>query len=357
MEPFTLFGIHNGGECYSCCPVWSKVGHVGILNEKNSIMDLWNSPKMQLIRESVLNDQLHKVCNFKYCPYAMRNENQDLESMRNDDPNFNRIIDQIMAEKTILDNPPYILFLANSKKCNLNCIMCDSEHHYPEKDELLDKRIFNEIIPDILPGISNLFMSGHGEVLLNPYSRKFLQEIDSSRYPHLRIKLLTNGTLFTPQLWKTISHNRYELISVSIDAATKDTYEKVRRNGKWDILRENLYFISELRRQNRFKEFNITFVVIKSNYHDMQKFVELGLELGCDKIIFQKVFGKADIEENINLTKNKEVFSEIGRILKDPIFNNPKVDTTLIEEYRDYADRKLSIADRLVAYGRSKIIS
>lgn len=348
IEPFTLFGIHNEGYCYSCCPVWTTTGDVGQLNDRNSIMDLWNGEKMQYIRQAILDDKLAKVCNFKYCPYAIRNEYLDLESMKNDDPHFNHTLDQIMAGRTIMDKPPYILFLANSKLCNLNCVMCNSRHQYPEDDQRLDKKLFTQVIPEILPDISKIFMSGHGEVLLNQYSRKFLQTLDSTRYPFLKIRLLTNGMLFTPKLWETIRHNRYELISVSIDAASKVTYEKIRRNGNWDILRRNLDLIGELRHRGMVEEFNITFVVMKSNYREMKDFVELGLTLGCDKIIFQKIFGEADITENINITRDKHAFVEIAGFLADPIFLNPAVDTTIIDEYRKYSGQRVSVMDRMI---------
>lgn len=352
IEPFLLFGIHNQGECYSCCPVWSKAGSVGRLTEDNSIMDLWNGEKMQYIRQALLDDRLGKICDFKYCPYAIKKEYLNLEAIKYDDPRYIQIIDQIIAGKTVLDSPPYTLFLANSEQCNLRCSMCDTRHQYPESDRQLDERLFSRVIPEILPGISRIFMSGNGEVLLNQYSRKFLQTLDSERYPQLRIRLLTNGTLFTPELWKSINHNHYENISVSIDAATKETYEKIRVNGKWDALRQNLEFIGGLRRQNIFSHFCVTFVVMRSNYKEMKEFVELGLSLGCDRIVFQKIFGRADIRENINLTNNLKVFAEIGNILADPIFQRPEVDTTQIEEYRKYAGKKVSVRDIILSKGR-----
>lgn len=348
IEPFTLFGIHHLGECYSCCPVWTKAGSLGRLTEDNTIMDIWNGAKIQWIRQAVLDDNLGGVCDFRCCPLAVKKEYLNLEAMKNDDPRFNHVLDQIMAGQTIMDNPPYTLFLANSEKCNLRCVMCEMSHQYPKQDEIFDEKLFTKVIPEILPGISRVFMAGTGEVLINPYSRKFLQTLDSGRYPSLKINLLTNANLFTPELWKSISHNRYELISISIDAATKETYEKIRVNGNWDILQRNLNLIAGLRRQNNFEQFHITFVVMKSNYKELKEFVDLGLSLGCDRIIFQKIFGEADIRENINLTKNKKVFAEIGQILADPVFQRPEVDAALLEEYRKYTGKRVGLADQII---------
>lgn len=154
--------------------------------------------------------------------------------------------------------------------------------------------------------------------------------------------------MFTPEFWESISQNRYESIDVSIDAATRETYQKVRCNANWDRLRLNLDFISELRRRNIFSFLSINFVVMKSNYQEMKDFVELGRKLGCDRISFKKIFGLADISENINFSNNQKVFGEIAAILTDPLFNLPEVDTALIDTYREYLGRRVSVRDGLV---------
>lgn len=356
IVPFTLMMVNSRGYCYSCCSIWTKIGYVGRLTGHGSVMEIWNNERMQYIRQAILDDTLEKVCNFQYCPHAIKSEFLNLEAMKKDDPGFNHIIDQIMAGKTIMDNPPYTFDVANSGKCNLKCIMCTSQHKTQKSDDLFDEKLFTQIIPEILPGISKLFLSGNGEVFFNPHSRKFLQTLESNRYPSLKIDLFTNGTLFTPKLWETIRHNRYDCIYVSVDAASKTTYEKIRRNGNWEILLRNLKFISELRRQNVFHYFCLNFCVMKSNYREMKKSVQLGLELGCDKIFFQKVFGLADIRENINFTDNQTVFAEIALILADPIFSRPEVDTAQIDGYRKYLHKGTFFWNKLCIQGKESLL-
>lgn len=339
------------GYCYSCCTSWTRIGNVGKLSYKNAIMDIWNSEKLQTIRRAVLNDDLSGVCNFNYCPYAISKEYVDLESIKNDDPSFNRVIDQIMAGKTELETPPYMFTVSSSGRCNLECVMCQADQKYSRYDDLLDEKIFTEVLPEILPGLSRLYLMGNGEAFFNPHSRKFLQAPDAARYPGLKIDLLTNGTLFTPKLWETIRHNQYDKIGVSIDAATGETYESIRRNGNWDRLRRNLDLIADLRAKNVFASFTIYFCVMKSNYLEMKKFVELGKAIGCDRIEFTKIFGNV-IEENINLTTNKKIFAEIAAILEDPIFNQPGVSTLMIDDYRNHAGKAITVVDRMVTRGR-----
>lgn len=349
IVPFTDLSIHHQGYCYTCYPEWTRVGNVGKLTDQNSIMDIWNGEKIQYIRRAVLDDQLDKVCNFEYCPNAIKNEYLDLEALKRDDDNFNHIIDQIMAGRTLMDKPPFTLVIANSGKCNLKCIMCTSNDTYIKNDDLFNEKLFTKILPEILPGISYLHLEGNGEVFSHPQSVKFLQSLDPNRYPSLKIHFLTNGTLFTPELWGSINHNTYRYIAVSIDAALKETYEKIRRNGNWDVLQRNLKFIAELRRTGAFHYFRINFCVMLSNYKEMKDFVKLGLSLGCDEIHFQKIYGSVNIKENINLTNNKRIFVEIGKTLTDPVFSRPEVNTTLITEYRKYATKGVYIWDDMIS--------
>lgn len=348
LVPFMTFMVFHQKYCYSCCPICTRFGSIGKLTAHNSIMEIWNSERNQYIRQIVLDDQLEKICHMNYCPHAAKSEYFNLEDMKNDDPNFNHIIDQIMAGRIVMDSPPYELAICFSASCNLKCNTCHSKAKYQKIDADFDEKLYTKIIPEILPNISRLFLNGAGEVLFNPYSRKFLQTLDSNRYPSLKIQLFTNGTLFTPKLWESIRHNRYASIAVSVDAASPETYQRVRRNGNWEILRQNLDFISELRRQNIFGYFIINFIVMKSNYQEMKSFVELGRKLGCDKIEFQRIYGTADIRENINLTRNKKIFGEVGKILQDPFFNLPEVFTSQIDDYRKYAGLRISLVDILI---------
>lgn len=339
------------GYCYSCCPSWNKIGNVGKFTDDNGLMSVWNSDRLQSIRRAVLDNNLAGVCNFDYCPHAISREYVDLESAKNDDEKFNLIIDQIIAGKTKLETPPYMFTISSSPQCNLDCVMCQAEHVNSRSDAMLEEKIFSEILPEILPSLSRLYLMGNGEVFFNPHSRKFLQTLDASRYPSLTVDILTNGNLFTRKLWESVSHNRYGAIGVSIDAATKETYQRIRKKGNWDLLRQNLDFISELRSKNIFTSFSIYFCVMKSNYREMKQFVELGKAVGCDNIEFTKIFGDV-FEENINLTGDKRIFAEIGSILADPIFRQSGVNTLMIDDYRDYVGKEVTAVDRIMTKGK-----
>jgi len=320
-------------------------------------MDIWNNERMQFMRKCILEDKLERVCNFKFCPIAINKEEIELEKLQTSYMNLNEISEQIKLGKTKLETGPSIFEIGNSGKCNLACIMCETKESYFRDDENLNKAIYSKIIPELLPGLSRLALLGNGDPLYNKYSRKLLEQMDPSLYPSLRINLITNGQLFTPQMWEKIQHNNFSYINVSIDAATRTTYEYIRRNGSWDVLNRNLELISSLRRKKVFDFFSTSFIVMKSNYKEMGDFAEFALRLGCDRVEFQRMAGLADIRENINVIKDKKILSEIAHMLNEnPVFKRKEIQTYVIDDYRRYADTSYNNAGRVIKDASKKIL-
>ena len=91
--------------------------------------------------------------------------------------------------------------------------------------------------------------------LSSAYKEIYLNKKCNPRY----IRLLSNGLLFNQTNWEKFIDNKtgYIMLTVSIDAATKETYEKIRRSGNFDILKQNMQFASKLRKAGQLKYFRM----------------------------------------------------------------------------------------------------
>ncbi len=92
--------------------------------------------------------------------------------------------------------------------------------------------------------------------------------------------------MLNENFWKKISpavKSKSIELSISIDAATKETYF-INRGGDWDTLLTNMNFISKL----GLEDVTISMVVQDNNFQEMKQFVQLGKGLGF-KIVFQKL--------------------------------------------------------------------
>ena len=120
---------------------------------------------------------------------------------------------------------------------------------------------------------------------------------------NIKYSILTNGLMFREFHTRVpyVINNLREL-GVSIDGATKATYEKLRLGGKWDKINENLECIAELKQRHNFR-FILHFVVQKDNYHEMEDIILLGRKYNADRVWLNKMedwnvnpnFGDVDI--------------------------------------------------------------
>ena len=105
------------------------------------------------------------------------------------------------------------------------------------------------------------------------------------------LRFLTNGMLFNERKWNEIRKftDAKIMMTVSIDAATKESYESIRRGGNFDVLQKNMEYAAQLRKKGDLSYLRFNFVVQKMNYKEMPQFVKWGMDLGIDEVFFTKI--------------------------------------------------------------------
>lgn len=322
LNPFSDFEIGANGEVVCCC--WGKYASLGNL-KKNSISEIWISKQFQSLRKNIYDNHFSQSCDLKLCHnllMAKTWEEKDLINQSFPDS----FINELKQKKTKLSTGPYKIILSDNGRCNLNCIMC--YRSLLKDDDQFSIKLFKEIIPEFLKDQPKrkliIKLTGNGDPFFRKEVKEFLQSFDNKKYPFVSFDILTNGILLTPETWQTISHNHINEINVSLDAACKKTYEKIRKGGDWEKLMENLKFISRLRKKRKINYFYINMVVMKSNFKEMKDFVLLGKKLGCDEVNFQKITGLHNFKENFNDFNDSGIIAKIKEILKDPVFKGEK---------------------------------
>jgi MoaA/NifB/PqqE/SkfB family radical SAM enzyme len=183
---------------------------------------------------------------------------------------------------------PRIINLAYDRGCNLACSYCRTELFNPKSAGYDVEAIHKNLFLGGLQGVERLVIAGNGDVCASKLYMNLLKNFDVQRYPNLRIKIQTNGLLFTRERWEKIAkcHSAIDWISVSIDAATKVTY-RMNRGADFSRVLKCLEFLSELRRNGEIRLFYINFVVQANNFREMKQFINLGEKYGCDLVEFQ----------------------------------------------------------------------
>ena len=333
-KPFEFFEVASNGDALCCCWQWLPKT-IGNLHD-NDLMEIWNSESIREIRASIL-DGSFKYCREKVCPEI---QNGGLP-YRNEisDPDLQEII---RNGSTVLKKKPKMLNLAYDRSCNLSCPSCRTEQivikgkEYDEKHHLQER-----LLADGLEDARTLVVTGSGDPFASKLYRDLLTNLDAEEYPQLRVKLMTNGQLFTPQAWEKWkkSHKLIVEVQVSMDAASEETYRIVRRGGNFQNLLVNLEFIATLRRQGDLEWVRTDFVVQKTNYKEMKAYVEFSKHFGFDVAGFSMInnwgtFGPEEFDVQTIHNPAHPEHHQFLEVLKDPIFDDPIVYLGNLTEFK-----------------------
>ena len=146
----------------------------------------------------------------------------------------------------------YILNVESSRNCNLRCIQCANHSIFSPKvtgNKLMTLETFKKLEP-VIPYIKIINLDNHGEPLLNPYLTEMIK-FAKCLNPQVRISFTTNLQTLTEKLAKGLLESGLTDLQVSINGITKETYEKIEVNAKFDRLLQNLEIIKTYRKYNR----------------------------------------------------------------------------------------------------------
>lgn len=338
------------GSTYACdCAAWVPFV-TGNMLEGESADAVWNSPGMQEVRRSVLDGD-YSYCSRTLCPAIVNGTLPRAEEITA--PRLRRIIDD---RETVVTDGPRLVALGHDSSCNLACPTCrnDLVMANREESERLDRGRDRVILPMLRDRQIGVHLTSWGDPFASRHYRSILEALRGPEYDGVRLFLLTNGLGLTPHTWKAMPQLAEKIVElrVSVDAASKATYENVRRPGKWEVIRENLRVMGEVNRsgtflRNRFAggtqsvtsdlqldmeqpySLVIAFVVQSANFREMPEFVRLGEEIGAD-VVFQKYYSFG--HEPAGVFAAKDVTSpshpeheEFQAVLRDPAMSSPRV--------------------------------
>lgn len=267
-QPFEFAEIFDH-KTFMCCPQWLPED----LGNPNTIDSNWKSEKANLIRQSV-TDGSYKYCDENRCP--------KLNGLKQGNSHGFVHKDEFTKRKSYFnkDIPTQIKFNFD-QSCNLKCPSCrkvliNYEGEQRERTEVLIQNIEKQLGPEL----EHIECTGSGDPFFSRTFRKWLMNFNPSLYPKLHsIHLHTNATLWNRSNWERMTnvHKLVKSCEISVDAATKDTYEnKTRIGGKWDTIISNLQYISNL---PHLKDITLSFVVQEDNFKEMYDFYIMAAKL------------------------------------------------------------------------------
>lgn len=315
-NPFEEIEIRADGKVNTCCSAWMPAS-IGSIHE-HTANQYWNSIEAGEIRASILDGDF-SYCSRLYCPKIVQRSLQ-----RKAEVTARHQRDIIDKDLIVVEVKPRRVVLSEDRSCNLSCPSCRTHviqlGHRASAD--LDE-IFDAKIAPLLITAEAIKITGSGDPIGSRHFRHVLRRLTAMPPTSRRIQLQTNGALLTEKTWMDLRlEGHISTVWVSVDAATKETYELVRRGGSFERLCRNLHFLGRIRAEKRIDLLRLDFVIQALNFREMPQFVELARSIGADGVHFLMLrnWGTYSPEEyerlNLGSTRHPE-YKAFREILSD----------------------------------------
>lgn len=163
--------------------------------------------------------------------------------------------------------------------CNLRCPMCTIGIPEANKKYISEKRMSWDTYEKIILegekyGCPSLNPQGINEPLLDNELEKYIKF--ASQHGFFDIMMNTNATLLSEERAKNLLKCGLTRLRFSLDAATEDTYKKVRIGGKYEVVMKNIDRFIQMRNEQglQLPVIGVNFVKTSLNEHEEQQFIE-----------------------------------------------------------------------------------
>lgn len=294
---------------------WVNMSDIGNLCE-NTMEEIMKGERAEEFRQSLL-DGSFRYCDADACPYLA-----------------NDIMEEVEVEYKGVPDYPDTVYLAYDHNCNYNCTMCRTCDYIPfgkTSNKNFDK--IESELQKFINKVEVISANGLGELFATPR----IMDVLANWKPECEnpsVILETNGSLFNEENWKKIENlGQYNLQVCVTVMSFDDAAYKFLSGVDYDTTRiiQNLSFISTLRQKGVINNLEIATVFQERNFRTLPEFTRRCIEeFSADTVrlrpFFQLGAESPEIEWFYDIRNEYHpYYKEFEEIIKDPIFNHPKV--------------------------------
>ncbi len=173
------------------------------------------------------------------------------------------------------------VYLEPTNRCNLECRTC-IRNGWDEPMGFMSSGMYCSILDGLgsFSPVPSVFFGGFGEPLAHG---EIAEMVGRAKALGTRVELITNGTLLTREMSRRMIEAGLDLLWVSLDGATAESYADVRLGAALPQVLDNLF---EFRSLCHLKapsppELGIVFVAMKRNIRDLPSVLSAGSRLGA----------------------------------------------------------------------------
>lgn len=276
---------------------------------------IWNCVQARIFRRSVIN-KTFCFCIQENCPHFNHHALSDPE-------------DTFMTERGFPKN----IYIGIDDSCNLVCSQCRSELIYAKGKELEDKMQVadNLVNSKWLENAEAVFLASFGEVFASKVYDRILRNAEKLGDT---LSIVTNMQLFSEEKWNLIRDKARKIcFKFSLDGATKNTYESIRKGGSWERLNQNLILLAKLKKEGLVDHVRVNTVAQRENYKELEQIADIVEGYGFDELLILKLLDihiysyseycyRAMFDENGNI--ESDLLDELDKIKNRKIVGRGK---------------------------------
>jgi MoaA/NifB/PqqE/SkfB family radical SAM enzyme len=194
------------------------------------------------------------------------------------------------------------VYIEPTNRCNLECRTC-IRHSWTEPLGHMSGETFGRIVQGLraFSPAPVVFFGGFGEPLAHP---RIVEMVNEVKGLGARVELITNGMLLDARMADGLVRAGLDMLWVSLDGATPESYADVRLGAALPQVLENVRHLIELRgfagtscscqadgleKAPMRPEVGIVFVAMKRNLQDLPNVILLGTRLGATRFMVTNV--------------------------------------------------------------------
>jgi glycosyltransferase involved in cell wall biosynthesis/MoaA/NifB/PqqE/SkfB family radical SAM enzyme/predicted O-methyltransferase YrrM len=177
-------------------------------------------------------------------------------------------------------------------RCNGGCVMCS----YGTDGEIMDLAQFQHLADEWLPAARDAHLIG-GEVLLHP---QFYELCEYANRFGVCLGMTTNLSTLAGRRAEAITRF-FHTVRVSVDGATRQTYESIRRRLSFERLCQNLAVLADIKRSRPELEMELAFVAMRQNIAELPDVIEMAARYAFDSVAvnFVHVYNAQTLDDSL----------------------------------------------------------
>lgn len=209
---------------------------------------------------------------------------------------FRRKYHKAQNLEEVFDFPLQLDFGLHSR-CNLKCSFCVQKYSPPKSADLGFPLFRKAIDEGSRYGLCSIKVNLNNEPLLDKWLPHYIKYAKGRGV--LNVYMASNGTLLTEEMSRELIAAGLSKIMISLDATTRDTYEKMRNKNRFDEVVTNINNFLRIRKEEgvSWPLLRVNFLQTELNKHEKEDFLAYWKDR-ADMVGFQDLLTIPDVKQN-----------------------------------------------------------